>query len=183
MAAIWRFRYCDPRQLRLKLRPRRNPVPQKPTYRDLRKLQDEWDRRLKAEGFNDIENRHFGAPGAPSWIDKPSTDLLERYDESTAEYYRAAEAFKDYLQDRPLLVQKIWELHAQGVSQIAIMRALKLARRRAVRTQLEKLRAEMLAWWRDQPPPDDGPLDEQSDEQVIALMFEALSGVPLEDES
>lgn len=162
-------------------RKERGSAPKATSYRDLRALQDEWDRRLKAEGFNDLENRHFGAPGAPSWIDRPSSDLLRRYDPSAEEYYRAAQEFCDVIKDRPELVQSIWHLHADGMSQIQIMRALKLERRRIVRTQLEKLRCEMSTWWLHRSAPQEFHM-EQSDAEIIEDMFAALSGVPVNDD-
>ncbi len=90
------------------------------------KLRDEWYRKLKNDGFKDIEKASAGFP----------TTVLEQYHscyfvsrygqqefEETIAYYDAASALS--LKGESFLNAKIWRLHSQGVDQPTIGKQVK----------------------------------------------------------
>lgn len=148
----------DERQLSL---PFRRPVqPRITSASALRRLQREWDKRLAADGFEDIEARCDVRTG---WIDRPRAKL----DPSAAEFYRLAPEFGEFFEWDDEQTKLIWQMHSNGASRPEILQALGLSRPREVRTRLEKIRARFALWLRrlaSHHQPDDDELDEISNE-------------------
>lgn len=146
------------------------------TYAQFRALQDHWDAKLKASGFNDIENRHAEQPGSPSWIDRPRG----RFAPATAEYYRSAEAYSIYLQNRrgSQLEREVWALHACGLGTRAICSSFLFLTRWRVRQIIAKHEKICRTWWERQ---NRRCITSKGDLRAeIAEIFSTLSGVPLE---
>lgn len=109
-----------------------------PTKPNLQQLIKEWDKKLKDSGFKDIENRKTGLlqhNGGDVIFDAFTfEDPVESHHlgyssltwkESQAEYYRLASSYvfeKQFKTDRH---QRIWELHADGMSAQEIANTLK----------------------------------------------------------
>lgn len=157
-------RWLDPRQLALPFRRFRQPKVRGAS--DLRKLEREWDRKLKDDGFVDIEWRHTTGP---DYIQRPRA----RIDEATGAYYRLAEQFAAQLEDEH--ERELWALHAQGKSRTRIKRSLGMERDREARTLFEHLRVRFRWWMQRQlgAEPSDEP---ETIEDEIALTFARLSG-------
>ncbi len=151
MAAI--RRWVDARQLLFAFTCRRQEEERPTSASALRKLQREWDKRLAAEGFVDIEGRCDIRTG---WIDRPRGKL----DPSAAEFYRLAPEFGEFYEWDDDLTRRVWMLHAEGLSRPEILQTLGLSRSREVRTRLEKARARFTLWLKrqanhNQPDEDD----------------------------
>lgn len=84
---------------------------------DLKTLQDEWYARLKAEGFNDIEDTNSPRQMLKSWH---STLFIHRFDKerfnARQQYFEMATHFLHSFKFASALERHIWELHADGKS-------------------------------------------------------------------
>ena len=130
----------------------------------LRKLQREWDQKLRATGFVDIEWRHSKGP---DYIQRPRG----KFDVATGSYYRLAQRFSQEIEDER--ERTLWELHSNGASRTQIKGAFGLGRDREVRTVFERIRARFRFWVLRQIPDEEEAL---SDEEEIAATFARLSG-------
>lgn len=102
-----------------------------PHDKEFKKLRDEWYAKLKAEGFKDIESDSFGfniwsvSRFSPGLNNGHSIEATMQHNKAKEEYYRIAGHF---LYDYPFedeLERLIWELHAEGVSYLAIIKKLR----------------------------------------------------------
>lgn len=112
---------------------------------DFEALQDEWNARLRASGFRDIES--------------PSGDIEQRHlkastrlkmDAGASEYMDAARAFLYTHTFRNEHDRRTWELHVEGETNRAIARTLKTegipgGYRKRVDLTIDRLRDAMLA--------------------------------------
>ncbi len=80
-------------------------------------LQDEWDRILKASGFEDIEDRNSPNEMLKTWH---SSHFARRYNPETFEakkvYFDDATEFLNTYKFKTRLERTIWELHTEGRS-------------------------------------------------------------------
>lgn len=81
-------------------------------------LQKEWDKKLKASGFEDIEPLNDNGSRNTPFLKQHSIRFAERYNPGTEEYYRLA---GQYLHD-PVEAETLteferwlWEAHAEGI--------------------------------------------------------------------
>lgn len=114
---------------------------------EFKKLQAEWNKKLAASGFEDIEDSNGQLKG--KW--SGDSDIRNKYTELTyaakERYYQLAGQF---LNDYPFKTEKdriIWEMHSEGISIRDIVKALKKRRfkvyRHLVHSRLKFLRSEM----------------------------------------
>lgn len=95
--------------------------------KDYRKLQAEWDRKLKKSGFEDIEQRNgefknrVTSNGSPSRLDPATFEAWQTY------YRLAGQFLHEHQFDSPI-ERQIWELHADGLSAHKIAVILKKQR-------------------------------------------------------
>lgn len=119
-----------------------------PNNKDFKKLQAEWDKKLKDDGFEDAENRDGTLK---IWHDlhfrKPSHDTNQRADfEATSEYYRLTSQFLHSHQFSSLSERHIWELHCEGKS-VKQFRSEDVKYQQKVYQILNKLIKEMKSKW------------------------------------
>lgn len=136
---------------------------------DFRALQSEWDKRLRATGFVDIEWRHTKGP---DYIQRPRG----RLDPAIGSYYRLAERFAQELDDEH--DRAVWLAHAQGLSRVSTRDRLALQRDREVRTRFESIR-QRFRWWMDRcllRDTEESAQTHETDEEEIAQTFARLSG-------
>ena len=104
---------------------------------NLKQLIKEWDKKLKSEGFQDIENRTTGhlskTGGDRVWDPKDFDHRPPTYDggyssitwkESQAEYYRLAGQMHYEKDFKDVRMRLIWQLHSEGLSTSEICEAL-----------------------------------------------------------
>lgn len=110
---------------------------------NLAALQREWDARLLADGFVDLERKKGGGRLDP-YMKLPGTPTL---DESTADAY---EAFRALLHDPEAFTdddeRRIWELYCEGASELEISRQLGISRNRKVRATVDVLTRRATMW-------------------------------------
>jgi len=96
-----------------------------------KKLQNEWYKKLKDSGFEDIETPGGFLKGLSSSSGKPSNKEgyswgeRELYNKSKEEYYRLAGHFLHDYKFESNIEKFIWELHSNGVSVRSIVSVLK----------------------------------------------------------
>lgn len=122
--------------------------------KDFKKLQREWDAKLKASGFEDIEQRHDGNlktwASARVFKEKRNGEYYENkavYYQSVEEYYRLAGQFLHTYKFDSDKERLIWEKHADGMSMNEITAYMKKRRfkvyRCLVQNVIQKLAKEM----------------------------------------
>lgn len=120
----------------------------------LNQLIREWDKRLKSEGFEDIEDRKTGhlrkTGGDRVWDPKDFDKRPAVYDagyssitwkESQAEYYRLAGQMLYEKEFKNVRLRLIWQLHAEGMSYSEICEVLNLSRDK-IRRAVERMAKE-----------------------------------------
>lgn len=106
----------------------------------LKQLIKDWDERLKAAGFNDIEDRETDRlkswAGNISFSEKANKQSHFNYGytsltwkESQGEYYRIASQILHEAEFKNERQRTIWELHCEGLSGSEIAKKLKLTKR------------------------------------------------------
>jgi len=127
---------------------------QKQTARTLQQLVKDWDRRLKENGFRDIEDRKTGllkkSGGDVYWepgqFEHPSEPQDKGYTsitwkESQAEYYRLAGQALHEKDFKNVRMRLIWQLHAEGYSYREICETLNLSHDK-IRRAVERMAKE-----------------------------------------
>lgn len=92
---------------------------------DLKKLQTEWYKKIKDEGFKDIEQDEDRLKFWSSSFFKHKAKEKPGFQEAKEEYYRVAGHFLheyEFTDDRE---KAVWELHADGVIIVEIVSQLK----------------------------------------------------------
>ena len=120
--------------------------------KELKKLQVEWQKKLKKSGFVDAENTYGELKSYHSFhFNHPTTnwDLPNR-----AEYYHRCEHFLNTHKFDTEDERRIWTLHSNGDSTREISRKLKMSRIKATEI-LNKLKAKMKTWIRMEQISDD----------------------------
>ena len=119
-----------------------------PFYKDKKfiKLNDEWRKKLKKSGFQDIEDEDEN-------IDRGSWDFrmkrVQRIYRTKSEYYYMATQFLNDYKFESVLEKTIWTYHAEGVSVrdiVKLLNELKLSKYKhwsSVHIILQKLEAKM----------------------------------------
>lgn len=92
--------------------------------KELLKLQRLWYKRLKAEGFADIESMDADGSMDSPMMSRTASGLAYRYDESVEEYYRLARHFLYQGAFESDIAKHCWELHAEGSSYREIVKSL-----------------------------------------------------------
>ena len=93
-----------------------------PKPKTLNQLYAIWDRKLKKSGFNDIEQRKD--ENLKIWSSKLPLQHAKEQIYAKTEYYRAAGHFLyDHRFETPVQ-RRMWELHAQGLSIVSIVKEL-----------------------------------------------------------
>lgn len=111
--------------------------------KQLKKLKQEWEKKLAREGLASIENEHGQLHQWHSFHFKhPSVghDL-----EARAQYFRNCEHFLNNHEFTSEKEHHIWELYSEGRPQRYIADAVKM-KRRTMREVLKRLIAEMDKW-------------------------------------
>lgn len=117
---------------------------------ELKKLQQEWYKRLEDEGFEDIEQdeEHLKVWHGHSFSNKFSPDLFE----AKTEYYQAAGRFLHEYAFSDETEKTIWEQHANGISIRNIVKTLTKqgvkTYKRKVDETVQRLRKEMKTSWK-----------------------------------
>lgn len=96
---------------------------------ELKKLQREWDEKLKKSGFQEIENRENGL--LKVWHSYHFQKQDQGRIESQSLYYEKAWEFFHRHPFKDLLELRIWELHCEGLSLRQIAKELRLKTCRA----------------------------------------------------
>ena len=107
---------------------------------NLKQLIKDWDKKLKAAGFNDIEERDSDRlkswAGSVSFSEKKNKKNHFNYGytsltwkESQGEYYRVAGQILHETEFKNERHRRIWELHCEGLSGSEIAEKLKLTKR------------------------------------------------------
>lgn len=128
------------------------PNPKSPKQ-SLKALQKEWYKKLKDDGFTDIENdedhlKFYNSQFAAQFVERDSYVW-----EAKAEYYRMAEHFLHEYEFESELEKVIWEYHANALSyrDIAkVLKKLKLVKktnRTTVYITVNKLKDKMFAMY------------------------------------
>lgn len=113
---------------------------------DFKKLKAEWDAKLKASGFDDIEY------GNGDLLKHSSSNRTSHHDggpwEPKAEYYRLAHYFLNEFKFKTRLEEIVWTYHSEGISVRNIVITLnKVRRKKVVRMTvwriIERLRTQM----------------------------------------
>jgi hypothetical protein len=92
--------------------------------KQLLKLQREWYKRLKSEGFSDIESMDQDGSMDSPMMSRTASGLAYRYDSSVEEYYRLARHFLYQGAFESDIAKHCWELHADGSSYREIVKSL-----------------------------------------------------------
>lgn len=139
-----------------------------------RKLQEEWDKKLKADGFDDIEPLNENGSRNTPYLKNHSIRIFNRYNASRADYYRLAGQFAEDTTSPIAMAltpsQRLaWRMHADGQPLSRIREALPKPKRPywATKKFLQDIRALFKQWchqeaWRDrqdQEHEDEGGLD------------------------
>lgn len=96
---------------------------------EFKELQKNWYKKLKEEGFVDIEKEKHGfksyiyANGA-GLVEGKKNQYSATYRNSKIEYYRAAEHFLNEYKFKSNLDKVIWEYHSNGISTREISKLL-----------------------------------------------------------
>lgn len=86
------------------------------TVKALTALQKLWYRRLKEEGFADIEVMDsLGSMDSPMMVQTASS-IGARFDSSVEEYYRLARLFLHDAEFESELERHCWQLHSEGIA-------------------------------------------------------------------
>lgn len=125
--------------------------------KQLNRLIKEWDEKLKASGFNDIEDRKrdtLKSWSGTSWlitttngVVKPSAKKTNygyttlAWKESQAEYYRLAAQCLHEAEFKTTQQRLIWQLHSEGLSYAEISPILNLTVRK-IRYAIEQMAEE-----------------------------------------
>lgn len=121
------------------------------------KLQAQWNKRLKASGFEDIEHlNHNGSQNTP-FLKGHAIRVAKRYNASRADYYRLAGQFAEDTESPiacALTVQQrqAWRMHADGQSLDDIRRVVLKNDRPywGAKAFVKKIRKQFLLWCRDE---------------------------------
>lgn len=115
--------------------------------RQFSKLKDKWYKKLKDEGFNDIEYNEdklklYDSTKFPAYYNEVTSKAKE-------DYYRLAVQFCSDHKFKTKYDKAVWELHALGDSAVKIAKALKsrnfnLANKSDVDRAIQRLRREMI---------------------------------------
>lgn len=89
--------------------------------KDFKKLKDQWYKKLKEEGFEDIEHANGRLKHAP--VDNP-VDYLRLLYSGRPEYYELATRFLNEYDFDNELERIIWEYHTNGLSRREIFKVL-----------------------------------------------------------
>src|SRR3954469_24220698 len=83
------------------------------TYRTVqfKKLQREWDKKLKSTGFDDIEDRNSPREFLKRWH---GSYFRAVWSDSKEAYFTKARAFLTWFQFQSKVEKEIWERHAEG---------------------------------------------------------------------
>lgn len=110
--------------------------------KQLKKLKDEWNKKLEKEGLKDIENKSGCLQKYHAhWYKSPRVG----YDyEATFQYYRNCEHF---LNDHKFKSEekKVWELYSDGATRLVIVEKTKLTEGQVIGI-LRRLREELDKW-------------------------------------
>lgn len=109
---------------------------------EFKKLYNQWEEKLKASGFDDIEYRsptHTGHFTPFFRVNGSTATFMRMYDSSTEEYYRLTRHFDSYMNEvvdggahtrwskafygHTLQYKTLWYLHIEGVPYRAVARA------------------------------------------------------------
>lgn len=105
-------------------------------------LQRQWDARLAAEGFVDIERSATGGRLDP--YQKTARGAPDNYSADVAEYYRAAGALVQDARFANRREREIWRLHADGLSWNAIVDAIPGTSKHTVQAVVERFRRRII---------------------------------------
>jgi hypothetical protein len=147
------------------------------TAAEFKRLQAEWDRKLAASGFEDIEDRASGKLARRS--DDLADAVLHARVSGTGDYYRR---FSQYLHDAVFASRtdrRICELHADGVPARATAEQLGTMRAGQERRVWEKLREQrqLARDWHNTQPPEQRPrtlLEQHLDAEGFDAMRQPL---------
>lgn len=93
----------------------------------LKQLQDFWYKKLKVDGFDDLEyGDDFIRSAKPALLRKPQTSTI--YQESIEEYYYMATHFLNDFKFKSNVQRIIWEYHSNGISSRDIAKLLTKAK-------------------------------------------------------
>lgn len=98
--------------------------------KDFKKLQREWNKRLKDSGFKDIEQpdgrlKRWDSHYFQLQFSQNHQGLTKEYQESKIAYYRMAGYFLNDYKFQDEVEKLIWNMHSEGVGQRAIIKELK----------------------------------------------------------
>ncbi len=98
-----------------------------PKSKDFQALQKTWYKKLKQEGFEDIEQAdgHLKLWSAYYFRSKYKTDGDVLFQQAKEEYYRLARQFLHEKSFEDIRTKRIWELHSEGMSIRNIVKVLK----------------------------------------------------------
>ena len=115
----------------------------------LARLQREWDARLKADGFEDLEGHWRDGPLSDRGNLHPVAETREE-DERLANRIQDGQAFTSWAEDvlhahrfSSPEEREAWRLHASGLSEVAIAAELGHSSRNPVRRHLAAVRARV----------------------------------------
>lgn len=120
------------------------------TDKEFKKLQADWDAKLKESGFEDAETRDGNLK---TWHKYDVLDRFSREDgETKMEYFAAAGRFLHDYQFESLSERTVWQLHCEGLSIRQILKAIKDSKVKSkwkVHQIVQKLKAAMVNKWRE----------------------------------
>lgn len=120
------------------------------TDKEFKKLQADWDAKLKESGFEDIERNHTFLK---RFHKDDMLDTFSNHDGATRmEYFAAAGRFLYDYQWESLVDRTVWELHCQGLSVREIARALKgteVKSKWKAHQIVQRLKTAMVDSWRE----------------------------------
>ncbi len=114
-----------------------------------KELFDKWEAKLKDSGFRDIEYRIDGEP-ADYMVGPNPMDFVRagaRRIESASSYYEAARQYRWWLRsqgEEDFNAIRVWDLHSEGKSIMAIVKAMGLKRWFVTQT-IKRIKADMMS--------------------------------------
>lgn len=108
------------------------------------KLQKEWYEKLKKLGFVDLEFFLDNGNTTPQLLKGSIYNLKNTYKPATAYYYQKACWYAHHGTFEDTLEKSIWELHAEGKTNLQVAKALRTTVSIVV-TRIRKARSRMLA--------------------------------------
>lgn len=111
--------------------------------KELKKLQKQWYQKLKATGFEDIEEFDSPRQMLKRWAKQDFLNMTDAKIEERRLYYQEADYFLEWYTFTDPVDKIIWELHAAGKTVREIEKLINLAKS-SVHLRINKMKREML---------------------------------------